>query len=120
MRVATWNLERGGKTRAARRAQEEALRELERDVLVVTEPGPFFGLLARIEEVRNKPWLEEVVAIELEEKTRRSLAHRQHLAGIGAFKPVSRFDWKWPRKLGPNGVGKAMLLRNLADRHDRL
>lgn len=91
-----------------------------------------FGLLARIEEVRDKPWLEEVVAIELEEKTRRSLAHRQHLAGIGAFKPVSSFDWKWPRKIdrplieelftlgfigeGANVVGKTMLLRNLADR----
>lgn len=71
-------------------------------------------------------------------KTRRSLAHRQHLAGIGAFKSVSAYDWKWPRKvdrtlveelftlafiaeganvvfLGPNGVGKTMLLRNLAD-----
>lgn len=98
-----------------------------------------FGLLARIEDVRNKPWLDEVVAIELAEKTRRSLAHRQHLAGIGSFKPVSSFDWKWPRKidrtlieelftlsfigeganvvfLGPNGVGKTMLLRNIADR----
>lgn len=98
-----------------------------------------FGLLARIDEIRNKPWLEEVLAIELEEKTRRSLAHRQHLAGIGAFKSVSSFDWKWPRKidrplieelftlgfiaeganvvlLGPNGVGKTMLLRNIADR----
>ena len=98
-----------------------------------------FGLLARIDEVRDKPWLEEVLAIELEEKTRRSLAHRQHLAGIGPFKPVSSFDWKWPRKvdrplieelftlgfiaeganvvlLGPNGVGKTMLLRNIADR----
>jgi len=36
-----------------------------------------FGLLARIDEIRNKPWLEEVLAIELEEKTRRSLAHRR-------------------------------------------
>lgn len=98
-----------------------------------------FGLLARINEVRNKPWLEEVLAIEPEEKTRRSLAHRQHLAGIGAFKLVSSFDWKLPRKvdralieelftlafiaeganvalLGPDGVGKTMLLRNIADR----
>jgi DNA replication protein DnaC len=97
-----------------------------------------FGLLARIDEIRHKPWLQEVLAIELEEKTRRSLAHRRHIAGIGAFKPVSNFDWKWPRKidrplvdelftlgflteganvvlLGPNGVGKTMLLRNLAD-----
>lgn len=98
-----------------------------------------FGLLARIDEVRNKPWLDEVVAIELEEKTRRSLAYRQHLAGIGLFKAVADFDWKWPRKidralieelftldfvteganvifLGPNGVGKTMLLRNIASR----
>lgn len=98
-----------------------------------------FGLLARIDEVRSKPWLDEVVAIELEEKTRRSLAYRQHLAGIGLFKSVADFDWKWPRKvdralieelftldfvaeganvifLGPNGVGKTMLLRNIASR----
>lgn len=98
-----------------------------------------FGLLARLDEVHHKPWLQEVIAIELEEKTRRSLAHRQHLAGIGAFKPISDYDWKWPRKvdralieelftlgfveeganvvfLGPNGVGKTMLLRNIADR----
>lgn len=42
MRIATWNLERGGKTRAAQRAQAEALREVERDVLVLTEPGASF------------------------------------------------------------------------------
>lgn len=57
-----------------------------------------FGLLARIEEIRNKR-LEEVLAIELEEQTRRSLAHRQHPAGIRPFKPVSSFDWNWPRKI---------------------
>lgn len=42
MRIATWNLERGGKTKAARHAQQEALRELVHDVLVLTEPGPAF------------------------------------------------------------------------------
>jgi DNA replication protein DnaC len=98
-----------------------------------------FGLLARLDEIRNAPWLKQVLSIEDEEKTRRSLAHRVHLAGIGAFKPMPDFDWKWPRKidraqiedlftldfiseganvviLGPNGVGKTMLLRNLAHR----
>ena len=110
------------------------------DTLAVTlKRLRLFGLLARIDEIRGKPWLEEVLAIELDEKTRRSLAHRRHIAGIGVFKPISSFDWKWPRKidralvdelfsldfireganvvlLGPNGVGKTMLLRNLADR----
>lgn len=37
MRIATWNLERGGRTRAARPAQEETLRELAADVLALTE-----------------------------------------------------------------------------------
>src|SRR5689334_7746078 len=37
MRIATWNLERGG-TRAARLAQEAVLTTLSADVLVLTEP----------------------------------------------------------------------------------
>jgi DNA replication protein DnaC len=97
-----------------------------------------FGLLARVDEIRTKAWLDEVIAIEHEEKTRRSLAHRRHLAGVGAFKPLTDYDWSWPRKidralveelftldflregsnvilLGPNGVGKTLLLKNLAD-----
>lgn len=93
--------------------------------------------MARLEQVRKEPWLKKVLEIEDEEKTRRSLAHRVHIAGIGPFKPLADFDWKWPRKidraqieelftldfiaeganvvmLGPNGVGKTMVLRNLA------
>lgn len=42
MRIATWNLERGGRTRAARPAQEETLRELAADLLALTEvPSEF-------------------------------------------------------------------------------
>jgi hypothetical protein len=65
VRIATWNLERGGRTRAARRAQEEALRELERDVLVLTEPGPSFEATAgtvtsprlRASRAGNESWV---------------------------------------------------------------
>ncbi len=38
MRIATWNLERGGRSRGARPAQEETLRALLADVVVLTEP----------------------------------------------------------------------------------
>lgn len=38
MKLATWNLERGGRTQAARPAQEEVLRNLTADVIVLTEP----------------------------------------------------------------------------------
>ena len=37
MKIATWNLE-GGRTRAARSAQLESLRELQADVVALTEP----------------------------------------------------------------------------------
>lgn len=102
-----------------------------------------YGCLARIDEIRGEPWLESVMAIEREERTRRSLVHRSHLAGVGPFKPLCDFDWAWPKEIdrsqvedlftlrfiregenvviiGPNGVGKTMIQRNLAHRalHD--
>ena len=102
-----------------------------------------YGCAARIDEIRGEPWLERVITIEREERTRRSLVHRTHLAGVGAFKPLCDFDWAWSKGIdraqvedlfslrfiaegenvilvGPNGVGKTMILRNLAHRalHD--
>jgi hypothetical protein len=40
MRIATWNLERGGRTLRARQNQDDVLRHLAADLLVLTEPGP--------------------------------------------------------------------------------
>jgi len=42
MIIATWNLERGGRTAAAAPAQEKTLRELRADVVVLTEPPASF------------------------------------------------------------------------------
>jgi DNA replication protein DnaC len=96
-----------------------------------------FGLVARWDEIATKPWLDELLGIEEAERQQRSLARRLRHARIGAFKPIADFDWSWPRKIerhgieelfglgfmddginaifvGPNGVGKSMILRNLA------
>lgn len=96
-----------------------------------------FGLLAHWDQVSTKPWLEELLIIEEAERKRRSLARRLRHACIGAFKPIVDFDWAWPRKIerlgieelfalnflsdglnailvGPNGVGKSMILKNIA------
>lgn len=98
-----------------------------------------FGCLARLDELENEPWLARLVALESAERARRSLENRTRLAGLGNFKALSDFDWVWPKKidrslveeiftlrfipeganivlLGPNGVGKTMLLKNLASR----
>jgi DNA replication protein DnaC len=95
------------------------------------------GLLAHWDEVADKPWLAELCAYEERERHRRSLERRLRYARIGAFKSMTDFDWSWPKKidkdaaldllsggfleegvnailLGPNGVGKTMLLRNIA------
>jgi len=95
------------------------------------------GLLANWDEVMNVAWLAPLLAYEEAERTRRSLERRIKDARLGRFKPLADFDWKWPKKidktviddlfklsffedgancvlLGPNGVGKTMLLKNLA------
>jgi DNA replication protein DnaC len=96
-----------------------------------------YGLLAQWDEVRDQEWLPRLLEIEDAERRRRSLERRIHSARIGAFKPMADFDWEWPKKihrptieelftlqfleeranvvlLGPNGVGKSMIARNLA------
>jgi DNA replication protein DnaC len=77
-----------------------------------------------------------VLDIEETERARRSLKRRLDYARLGAFKPIADFDWSWPTKcdrplieelfslgflaessnvvlIGPNGLGKTMLLKNL-------
>lgn len=98
-----------------------------------------FGCLKRLDEFQAEDWLARLVTIESEERTRRSLENRTRIAGLGHFKAISDFDWAWPKKidrahldelfslrfiteganvvlLGPNGIGKTMLLKNLAAR----
>jgi DNA replication protein DnaC len=95
------------------------------------------GCLAHFDELVNEPWLARLVALESEERTRRTLENRTRISGLGTFKALSDFDWAWPKKLdralveelltlrfiaeganvvllGPNGVGKTMLLKNIA------
>jgi len=95
------------------------------------------GLIANWDDVVSADWLSPLLAYEEAERTRRSLERRIKHARLGRFKLLADFDWKWPKKidkgsvdelfrlglfaeganavlLGPNGVGKTMLLKNLA------
>jgi len=97
------------------------------------------GLLLHFDEVKDADWLDWLVEVEEKERSRRSLERRVRSAKLGRFKPLADFDWDWPERidrksveelfglgfieeqanivlLGPNGVGKTMLSKNLAHR----
>jgi DNA replication protein DnaC len=95
-----------------------------------------YGLLAHVEQIIAEPWLERVLEIEESERQSRSLKRRLGNARLGALKPMVDFDYAWPTELdrtlleelftfafleqtanvviiGPNGLGKTMIAKNL-------
>ena len=93
-----------------------------------------YGLAVQDAALLAEPWVERVIDIEDRERKRRSLERRLANARIGPFKPFADFDW--PKRIdrplieelfslafvndatnvvlvGPNGVGKTMLVKNL-------
>ncbi len=96
-----------------------------------------YGLLANWEKVASEPWLADLLQYEEVERGRRSLERRLANAKLRRFKPMADFDWHWPKEIerelvqelfqldflneaanvilvGPNGVGKTMIAKNLA------
>jgi DNA replication protein DnaC len=97
----------------------------------------FYGLLAHTESLMQQPWLTQVLDIEETERAQRSLKRRLDNTRLGTFKSIADFDWAWPDRcdrslieelfslafiaeaanvvlIGANGLGKTMLLKNLA------
>ena len=95
------------------------------------------GLLSHWEEGEDSGWVEPLIQWEEQERARRSLERRMTGARLGRFKPLADFDWDWPAQcdreqveelmrldfltealnlilIGPNGVGKSTLARNIA------
>jgi DNA replication protein DnaC len=97
----------------------------------------FFGLLEHWSEYESEPWMTVLLQREELERQRRSLARRIGAARLQRFKPMADFDWSWPKAcdralveelftfgflaeaanvilVGPNGLGKTMIAKNLA------
>src|SRR5271165_6555435 len=95
------------------------------------------GLLSHWNEAQDAGWAATLLDWEETERARRSLERRLKDARIGRFKPLADFDWSWPTRcdraaidalmaldflndagnavvVGPNGVGKSTIARNIA------
>lgn len=96
-----------------------------------------YGMLAHWDEINETGWVEPLIQWEEQERARRGLERRMRSARLGRFKPLADFDWSWPGQcdreavnelmqlnfleqatnvilVGPNGVGKSTLARNIA------
>jgi DNA replication protein DnaC len=97
------------------------------------------GLVLHFDQVHDADWVPWLIRLEEDERHRRSLERRIRTAKLGKFKALADYDWSWASKLdrahlealfglgfieeqanivfvGPNGVGKTMLSKNLAHR----
>ena len=108
----------------ARRARASALK--------------LYGLLAHWDDLpAGASWVDDLLDWEETERHRRSLERRLRSARIGRFKPLADFDWHWLSRcdraaieelmglgfldeaanavlVGPNGVGKTTVAKNIA------
>lgn len=109
---------------------------MERDLRAIANKLGFKALAANWREYADEPCIKKLLEQEEADKHRRTLERRLRESQINEMKPAAEFDWVWPKRIdrelvedlftlkfveepanvifmGPNGVGKTMLAKNL-------
>ncbi len=125
------------KTRATRASAPAAAACPETDLKNRLRKLGLFGVIANWDTVGDDDVVRRIVEVEETERRRRSLERRIKSARLGQLKTMADFDWAWPEKIdrdavedlfrldfvdqaanvvlvGPNGIGKTMIAKNLA------
>jgi DNA replication protein DnaC len=123
---------------ATTRSANPNLREQLQRLGLRTVATQLDDMLAYATRERSSPRqvLEQMMQIEMSERSQRSLERRLRRADIGKFKPLADFEWDWPDSIergvieqamtldflvearnlilvGTNGLGKTMIAQNI-------
>jgi DNA replication protein DnaC len=123
---------------AETRNPNHSLREQLHKIGLRTVAAQLDDMLAHATKQRSSPRqvLEQMMQIEMSERSHRSLERRLRRADIGRFKPMADFEWDWPASIergvieqaltldficearnlvlvGSNGLGKTMIAQNI-------
>lgn len=110
---------------------------LAEDLLERAQVLKLHGLISHWDEVQDSDWVKTLIEWEENERLQRGAERRLSNARLSRFKPLTQFDWSWPKQCdreaieefmqlgfmkeatnlilcGPNGVGKSTIACNIA------
>ncbi len=68
------------------------------------------GVIAHWEEITEKKFINQLIAWEEAERSHRSRESRLRSSHIGNFKPLTEFDWNWPKKCDREAIEEIIQL----------
>jgi DNA replication protein DnaC len=107
------------------------------DLVLRAQKLGMLGFCIHLNQVGFEPWMPILLDLEEQARQKRSLDRRVLAAHLGSYRSMGDYDWSWAKKidrtqiqesmglgfvkeheniilLGPNGVGKTMISKNIA------
>jgi DNA replication protein DnaC len=117
--------------------QDEPIQPTCSDLVLRAQKLGMLGFCIHLNQVGFEPWMPILLDLEEQARQKRSLDRRVLAAHLGSYRSMGDYDWSWAKKidrtqiqesmglgfvkeheniilLGPNGVGKTMISKNIA------